>query len=52
MTTHPSILAWKILWTEKTCGLQSHRLQRELSIGVSVHVYIGVSLEKLTVSVS
>ena len=23
MTTHSSILAWKILWTEETGGLQS-----------------------------
>ena len=23
MATHPSILAWKILWTEKPGGLQS-----------------------------
>ena len=23
MATHSSILAWRILWTEETCGLQS-----------------------------
>ena len=23
MTTHPSILAWRILWTEEPVGLQS-----------------------------
>ena len=28
MTTHSSILAWRIPWTEKTCVLQSMRLQR------------------------
>ena len=28
MTTHSSILAWKILWTEEPCGLQSMGLQR------------------------
>ena len=28
MATHSSILAWRILWTEKPGGLQSMRLQR------------------------
>ena len=28
MTTHSSILAWKISWTEDPGGLQSMRLQR------------------------
>ena len=28
MATHASILAWKIPWTEKPCGLQSKGLQR------------------------
>ena len=28
MTTHSSILAWKILWTEEPGGLQSMGLQR------------------------
>ena len=28
MATHSSILAWEILWTEATGGLQSMRLQR------------------------
>ena len=28
MATHSSILAWKILWTEETGGLQSMGLQR------------------------
>jgi len=28
MTTHSSILAWKISWTEEPGGLQSMRLQR------------------------
>ena len=27
MTTHFSILAWRIPWTEEPCGLQSIRLQ-------------------------
>ena len=30
MTTHSSILAWKILWTEDPGGLQSIQLQRVL----------------------
>ena len=29
MTTHSSILAWRIPWTEESGGLQSMRLQRE-----------------------
>ena len=28
VATHPSILAWKILWTEEPGGLQSMRLKR------------------------
>ena len=28
MATHPSILAWRIPWTEEFGGLQSMRLQR------------------------
>ena len=28
MTTHSSILAWRILWTEDPRGLQSMRLQQ------------------------
>ena len=28
MTTHSSILAWRILWTEEPGGLQSMGLQR------------------------
>ena len=28
MTTHSSILAWRIQWTEETDGLQSIGLQR------------------------
>ena len=28
MPTHPSILAWRIPWTEKPGGLQSMRSQR------------------------
>ena len=28
MATHPSIIAWRIPWTEEPGGLQSLRLQR------------------------
>ena len=28
MTTHSSILAWRIPWTEQPCGLQFMELQR------------------------
>ena len=28
MTTHPSILAWKIPWAEESSGLQSIGLQK------------------------
>ena len=28
MATHPSILAWRILWTEEPGGLQNMGLQR------------------------
>ena len=28
MTTHSSILAWRIPWIEEPCGIQSMRLQR------------------------
>ena len=28
MTTHSSILAWEIPWTEEPCGLQSTGLQK------------------------
>ena len=28
MATHSSILAWRIPWTEESCGLQSMGLQR------------------------
>ena len=31
MATHPSILAWKIPWTEEPGGLQSMGLQRDMT---------------------
>ena len=30
--THTSILAWEILWTEESCGLQSMELQESLDM--------------------
>ena len=30
MATHPSILAWEILWTEEPGGLQVLRVTKEL----------------------
>ena len=35
MTTHSSILAWKILWAEETGGLQSVELQSWTSLSSS-----------------
>ena len=35
MATHSSILAWKILWTEETGGLQSMGLQSQTRLSVS-----------------
>ena len=29
MATHSRILAWRILWTEKPCGLQSTGMQSQ-----------------------
>ena len=31
MTTHSSILAWRIPWTEETCGLESMGSQSDLT---------------------
>ena len=35
MTTHSSILAWRIPWAEETCGLQSMESQRVRRNGVT-----------------
>ena len=35
MATHSNILAWEILWTEETGGLQSKKLQSQT--GLSMH---------------
>ena len=37
MTTHYSILAWRIPWTEKPCLLESMRFQRFLYDRVTEH---------------
>ena len=37
MTTHSSILAWKIPWTEDPDGLQSMGLQRVEHDGATEH---------------
>ena len=37
MATHSSILAWRILWTEKPGGLQSIGLQRVDTTEVTYH---------------
>ena len=37
MTTHCSIFAWKILWTEETGGLQSMG-RKELGMTVTEHM--------------
>ena len=36
MATHSSILAWKIPWTEKLCGLYSSKGHKELDATESV----------------
>ena len=35
MATHSNILAWEILWTEETGGLQPKKLQSQT--GLSMH---------------
>ena len=37
MATHSSILAWRILWTEEPCWLQSVRLQRVRHSWAGIH---------------
>ena len=37
MSTHSSILAWEIPWTEEPSGLQSMRLQSQTRL--STHTY-------------
>ena len=49
MTTHSSILTWRILWTEKPGGLQSMGLQRVRHDWSCTHIH-AVWAYKLTVS--
>ena len=39
MATHPSILSWRIPWTEEPGGLQSMGLQRVGHDGVRMHAH-------------
>ena len=45
MTTHSSILAWKIPWTEELGGLQSMGLQRVGHDWACMHVFPVSGLE-------
>ena len=38
MATHPSILAWKILWTEEPGRLQSVGWQSDMTEHLSTHI--------------
>ena len=40
MTTHSSILAWKIPWTQECGGLQPMRLQTQTQLPTHIHTYI------------
>ena len=40
MATHSSILAWRIPWTEESCGLQSIGLQELDTIGATEHTHM------------
>ena len=40
MTTHSSILAWKIPWTQECGGLQPMRLQSQTQLPTHIHTYI------------
>ena len=44
MTTHFSILAWKISWTEESGGLQSIGLQRVGQDWMTEHTYISLGI--------
>ena len=37
MSTHSSILSWKILWTEEPGGLQSVELQSQMQLSHRAH---------------
>ena len=40
MTTHSSILAWKIRWTEEPGGLQSMGWQSQTRLSTHTHTYV------------
>ena len=47
MATHSSILAWKILWTEESGGLQVMRSQRVGHNGTTnTHLHTGTKVRK------
>ena len=49
MATHISILAWKIPWTEESCGLRSMGLQRaDMTEELSMHACTAAN--KITIS--
>ena len=50
MATHPSILAWRIPWTEEPGGLQSKGLQRvghDWATSLSLSYYMQVRKQEL-----
>ena len=48
MATHSRILAWGILWTEKSGGLQSMGSQRDITERTHAHHRKGMSLQALS----
>ena len=45
MTTHSSILAWKIPWTEKPGGLQCMRSKRVIQLSTHTHTHTHTGLK-------
>ena len=39
MATHSSILAWRISWTEESCGLQFRGLQGQTRLSINAHTH-------------
>ena len=52
MTTHSSILTWRIPWTEEPCGLQSTRSQSQDMINTDVLAGYVVLSKSLSLSES
>jgi len=50
MTTHSSILAWRIPWTEEPGGLQSHRIAESDMTEQLTHTYTEVIYNVVLVS--